>query len=127
MIKTVIIDKTNNSKETISAFLKNIDDIEFLASFNEFKDFNLNPRDVDLIIFDVDLKNSNTIIKEISKLKEQNSKLNFIALSYEINSELTTSILKEGVKDFLLKPVIPNILEASIKKIKTSFPKPLFF
>ena len=119
MIKTVIIDKTNNSKETISAFLKNIDDIEFLASFNEFKDFNLNPREVDLIIFDVDLKNSNTIIKEISKLKEQNSKLNFIALSYEINSELTTSILKEGVKDFLLKPVIPNILEASIKKIKT--------
>ena len=120
MIKTVIIDKTNNSKETISAFLKNIDDIEFLASFDKFKDFNLNPREVDLIIFDVDLKNSNTIIKEISKLKEQNSKLNFIALSYEINSELTTSILKEGVKDFLLKPVIPNILEASIKKIKTA-------
>ena len=54
MIKTVIIDKTNNSKETISAFLKNIDDIEFLASFNEFKDFNLNPREVDLIIFDVE-------------------------------------------------------------------------
>lgn len=117
MIKTVIIDKTENSKEIISSFLENIKDVELLGFFDDFSQNNFNIKDVDLIIFDVCSKNLNESIEEIRKLKAQNSKLNFIALSYEINSELTTSILKEGVGDFLLKPVIPNILEASIKKI----------
>ena len=117
MIKTIIIDKTENSKELISSFLKNIDDIEVVSCFDSFSQNNINPKDIDLIIFDVSSKDLNEIIIKINKLKAQNSKLNFIAVSYEINSELTTAILKEGVGDFLLKPLIPNILEASIKKI----------
>lgn len=117
MIKTVVIDKTENSKEIMASFLNNIDDVELLGSFDTFSKNTFNPREINLIVFDVCLKNLDETIKEIKKLKEQNSKLGFIAVSYEINSELTAAILKEGVEDFLLKPLIPNILEASIKKI----------
>ena len=117
MIKTVVIDKTENSKEIIASFLNNIDDVELLGSFDTFSKNTFNPREINLIVFDVCLKNLDETIKEIKKLKEQNPKLGFIAVSYEINSELTAAILKEGVEDFLLKPLIPNILEASIKKI----------
>ncbi len=117
MIKTIVVDKTENSKEVISSFLKNIDGVEFLSSFDDFTQISFSPKDVDLVIFDVNSNNLDEIINQIKNFKLQNSKLNFIALSYEINSELTASILKEGVGDFLLKPVIPNILEASIRKI----------
>jgi len=116
-MKTIVIDKNAQSKELILNGLKNIENIEIIGSYEDFNCEEINYQDLNLIIFDIDSKNSHEILDKISFLKTQFKDLNFIALSYEINSQLVSQTLSIGVKDFLLKPIIPSVLEASIKKI----------
>ena len=115
-MKTIVIDKNIQSRELVLNNLKNIEAIEVVNGFNSFLD-EIDFSEIDLIIFDIDSKNSNEILEKITLLKKQFKNLNFIALSYEINSNLVNQTLKSGVNDFLLKPILPNILDASIKKI----------
>ena len=117
-MKTIVIDENNQSKEFLFNILKNIENIETIGSFEDFSE-NINYKELDLIIFDINSKNSENILKKISRLKTEFKNLNFIALSYEINSQLVSQTLKIGVSDFLLKPILPTILETSIKKINT--------
>lgn len=118
-MKTLIIDKNPQSRESTINCLKNIQDIELVNSLDDFHSDDINYNEINLIIFDIDSKNSNEILEKISFLKNQFKHLNFIALSYEINSSLVNETLKKGAIDFLLKPVLPSILEMSIKKINT--------
>lgn len=123
MIKTVIIDKNIQSLELLENNLKNINDIELLGKYENLSDIN-NLSEIDLIIFDINSKDSVEILNKTKEYKEKKLNLKFIALSYEINSELVSKTLSSSVDDFLLKPVIPNILETSINKLtKTPFKK----
>lgn len=115
-MKTVVIDENKQSRELILNILKNIQNIDIVSDFETFSD-EINYNNVDLVIFDINSKNSQNILEKIEKLKTQFKNLNFIAQSYEINSQLVNQTLKLGVNDFLLKPVLPTILETSIKKI----------
>ncbi len=121
MLNVIIADKNKNSKDFLKNFLENCQNTEIIGFYD---DLNLldttkeNLKKIDLIIFDIDSNNADEFLKIVKKIKEKFKNINFIALSYEINSELVTKTLKEGVKDFLLKPVIPNIFEATIKKIE---------
>ncbi len=117
-INTVLIERVKNSSEVLSAKLKNIADVVLLGCFEDFSSLNNNLEQIDLIIFDIKSDDSNETIEKIKEIQRKNSNILFIAVSYEINSELTAKILNTGVKDFLLKPVIDSVLEASIKKIK---------
>ena len=116
-MKTLIIDKNPQSREYLINCIKNIKNIELVNSLNDFECEDINYNEINLILFDVDSKNSKEILEKISYLKKQFENINFIALSYEINSNLVNETLKKGVDDFLLKPILPNILETSIKKI----------
>lgn len=115
-MNAIIIEENNQSKELILNILKNIQDINLLNAFDNFSN-DINYNDVDLIIFNITSKNSNEVLEKIADLKNQFKNINFIALSYEINSQLVNNTLKYGVNDFLLKPILPSILEASIKKL----------
>lgn len=118
MIKTIIIDKSKTSADVILSFLKDIEGIEVINSIETITcDID---KDVDLIIFDISSKDSFETLKIIQKLKNDNKNLSFIATSYEINSKLISETLNEGVNEFLLKPLIKDVLEASIEKIKKS-------
>lgn len=121
MFNTIIIDKKENSAALISSYLNNFEGVSVCACFEDFStllnsNFDLNQ--VDLIIFDVDSHSAKKCIDEINKIKNKYPDVQFLAMSYEINSELVSKILKEDVREFLLKPVIPNILEGAIQKIK---------
>ena len=117
-INTVVIDKEKNSSEVLSAKLKNITDINFLGYFEDFSSLNINFEQIDLIVFDIKNTDKNETLEKIREIQSKNNKILFVATSYDINSELITLTLNSGVKDFLLKPVIDSVLEASIKKIK---------
>lgn len=120
MIKTILIENNENSKKMISSYLKNIENIDFICSFDDFNSLNNeNLKDIDLVVFDINSKNLEEILKKVSSFKKDFENLNFIATSYEINSSLVVKVLAANVKDFLLKPLIENILRASIEKIKT--------
>ena len=119
-MKTLIIDKNPQSRESTINCLKNIENIELINSLDDFQSDDINYNEINLIIFDINSKNSNEILEKISFLKSQFNHLNFIALSYEINSNLVNETLKKGVADFLLKPILPSILETSIKKITST-------
>ena len=119
MINTVVIDEQNNSKELMFSFLKNIENINVVNGFDDFNLENINLKEIDLIIFDIKSSNSDEILEKIRKIKSINNKILFIATSYEINSELVSKTLKEeNIKDFILKPILANILENAIKKIQ---------
>ena len=117
MTNVVITDRNNNSKELIHNYLKNIEGIEDVFCYDDLNSIDCNLKNIDIIIFDVDSKTvlENTVI--VNELKTKYKQLNFIATSYEINSELVSKVLREDVSEFMLKPIIPNILNASIKKI----------
>lgn len=115
-MKTIVIDKNAQSRKLILNNLENIENVEILGEFDEFSS-EINFKDVNLVIFDIDSKNSNEILEKISFLKAQYENLNFIATSYEINSVLVSKTLNLGVCDFLLKPIIQTVIENSIKKI----------
>ena len=118
MLKTIIIDKNAQSAELLENNIKGIQNIEFLCKYSSVFDVE-DVLNIDLILFDVALKEFDAIFSKIREFKQKNKNLKFIALSYEINSELVTKVLNEGVSEFLLKPIIPALLETAIKKIET--------
>ncbi len=117
MINAVLINQNENN--IVSNFLKELENVQFLGFCSEMNNVeNLKSlENIDLIIFEIGQENSDEILKEVKILKEKKSNLKFLALSSEINSALVTKVLGSGVDDFLLKPVIKNILKASIEKI----------
>jgi len=118
MIKTIIADSNLQTGELLINYLKNIPQTELMARFDNIFSITCDLSEIDLIIFDINLSDSDKILDQIKVLKNKFPKLNFIATSYEINSALVVKTLKLGVREFLLKPIIFNILEASIKKIE---------
>ena len=118
MIKVVIIDSNIQSRELLINHFKNIQNTEVVAEFDNIFSVDFDLKTVDLIIFDINSKDSDKILEMVQILKNKHSNLNFVAISYDINSALVVKTLNEGVREFLLKPIIPNILEASIKKIE---------
>ncbi len=117
MLKTIISDINKNSRDVISAYLKAIDDVEIVLETEDFEFDETELKNINLIIFDIKEENSALILDKIKMMSKKYENLNFIATSYEINSELVSKTLKEGVSDFLLKPVLQNVLSASVKKI----------
>ena len=117
MINVVLINQNENN--IVSSFLKELENVQFLGFCSEMNNVeNLESlENIDLIIFEIGQENSDEILKEVKILKEKKPNLKFLALSSEINSALVTKVLGNGVDDFLLKPVIKNILKASIEKI----------
>ena len=121
MINIIISDKFQNSKNFLISYIEKNEDmsvLETLDSVDLLLTTKQNLKEIDLIIFDISSQEADSILSVIRKLKEKYKNLNFIATSYEINSELVAKTLKEGVREFLLKPLIPNIFESAIKKIK---------
>lgn len=116
-INTVIIDKNLNSLEILKNKVVNITGFNVAGCFENFSSIDCNIKDIDLILFDISSKESDEIINQVKSLMHINNNIMFIATSYEINSELVAKTLNEGVKDFLLKPILDNILNASFKKI----------
>lgn len=116
-MKTIVIDENIQSKELLINNLKNIENIEIIGNFDNFNSDEINFSCAELILFDINSKNCDEMVNKIAFLKSQFENLNFIALSYEINSQMVTKILNAGANDFLLKPILANILETSIKKL----------
>ena len=114
----VVTDKTENSRQLLTSYLQKIENVELLGTFDDLNLEFIDLRQIDLIIFDINSENCDKIIAKIKNLKNKKPELNFIATSFEINSELVSKTLKDGfIQDFILKPLIPSVLEASIKKI----------
>lgn len=120
MLNAIVIDKNENSAKLIGSYLDNIEGVRLCAQFAYFNDLNYNLDEINLIIFDITFNQSDSIIKKIREIKTNFPQIQFIATSYEINSELVSKILKEDVKEFLLKPLIPNILEKAINKLQNT-------
>ncbi len=118
MINVIVADKNDNTKDLIRNYLTEAGIAKNIYFCNDLNSMDYNLKDIDVVIFDVDSSTvlENTVI--VNELKNKHKNLNFIATSYEINSELVSKVLKENVADFLIKPLISNILVASIKKIK---------
>jgi len=117
MVKIIVADSNIQSRELLVHNLKSIENVDVKDVFDNIFSIDYDLKNIDLIIFDINSKEEENILDQIKVLKNKFSNLNFIAISYEINSELVVKTLKTGVREFLLKPVISNILEASIKKI----------
>ena len=122
MAKVILIDEEKN-RELLSKYLNNINNIEILFECQQFEQAQDYFKDAELVVFDVNSKNENEILAQVKLLKKVYPCLKFIAISYEINSQLVTKALNEGADDFLLKPILADILEESIKKINSTTKK----
>ncbi|MBQ7286926.1 MAG: P-loop NTPase, partial [Candidatus Gastranaerophilales bacterium] len=119
MANVLVIDGNLKTKEVITSYFNEFEDVSLVGIYENFSsvpsDLDLNL--IDIILFDISKENSDDILLQIKNIKSNNRNINFIAASYEINSELVVKTLKEGVDEFLLKPFIKNILNSTIKKI----------
>ncbi len=116
-MKTIIIDKNIQSREALLSSLKNVSCVEVIQACDVFDEVN-NVDDVDLILFDINSNIAKETLEKIKELKVKKENLNFIALSFEINSNLVSETLNSGVNDFLLKPIIPSVIENAIEKLE---------
>jgi len=73
--------------------------------------------DINLIIFDLHLKNSNSCdtVKSLKEIFEEKN-IPFIFMSEDTNQETINNCLSLGAKDFLPKPFRPNNLKDTINK-----------
>ena len=120
MINIVITDKNNSSRELIQSYLKDIAGIGDIYCYEDLNSVDCNIKNIDIVIFDINSDSALENLVIVDEFKNKNKKLKFIAISYEINSELVSRTLRQNVSDFIIKPVIPSILSASIKKITDS-------
>lgn len=120
MINAVITDKNNNSRELIQSYLREIEGINEIYCYDDLNSIDCDLKKIDLIIFDIDSKTCLETLVIADEYRNKNKNLKFIAISYEINSELVSKVLKQNISEFLLKPIVPSILSASVKKITQS-------
>ena len=118
MIRAVVVDKVQNSKDIISSYLNDMDGVECVGKYNSIDEINLDFLNIDLIIFDVDSNSFDETFENVENIKKNYPQINFIAISYEINPQFIAKVKEKGIAQVLLKPVISNILSAAINKIK---------
>ena len=118
MIKTIVIDNNLNSLNMTSSLILNIKEIDFIGGYSDFiKTESLDFKNLELVIFDVENKNMKETLNYIEKIKNINPNISFIATSKEINSELVNNLKRNGIEEFILKPILQTVLEANIKKL----------
>ena len=100
-----------------------LENVEVIGSFEKLPDDNELYSKTNLIVFDINSNNSFDVINKIKELKANFKNINFIASSFEINPKIVNEVLALGVIDFHLKPIIPTVLETSIKKMEQIEPK----
>jgi len=119
MANVLVIDGNSKTKEVVASYLNEFEGVSCVSVFDDFsqipKDFDY--KNLDILIFDIAFDKFDEIFEEIKMIKTKNQNISLIAASYEINSELVIKTLKNDVNEFILKPFIKNILEATIKKI----------
>lgn len=113
-MKIVIIEKNELFKNAIIDNLSKIENVEITNNYDFFEN---EIEKADLIIFDINSNNYNETITKIENIINKYPNTKFIATSTEINSELVSKITAQGISEFLLKPIMPMLLEASIKKL----------
>ena len=114
----IVIDSSKNSVQMLLNILNKIQDANVVGNFEDFSSINCALDTIDLIIFDIKNENCEKTLDEIKKIKNKNPSINTIATSYDINSELVSKVLKEGIDDFLIKPTIESIFLVSYNKIQ---------
>ena len=117
MINVIIADKNNASKELIQSYLNDVEEINNIYCYDDLNSIDCDLKKINLIIFDINSSNYLETLVIVDEYKKKCKNLNFIAISYEINSELVSKVLKHNVSEFLLKPIMPNILINSVRKI----------
>ena len=115
-MRIVVIDSHREYAEFLIENIKKNRILENATSLDEFPQDLEFYKNVDLVIFDIDSKNSFRVLQKIKEIKAKYENINLIATSFEINPKVVTEILAQGVIDFLLKPIIPSVLDNIIKK-----------
>ena len=123
MIQAIVTDGNIQSKDFITNSLNALENVEVIGSFEKLPDNNELYSKTNLIVFDINSNNSFDVINKIKELKANFKNINFIASSFEINPKIVNEVLALGVIDFHLKPIIPTVLETSIKKMEQIEPK----
>lgn len=118
-IKTIIIDAEEVSTELTLNYLKEIEEIEVCAKFQNIKDsFNdvviLSPS---LVIVDISEKTP-LALDYLNRLTKAIKGVKIVALSYDTASETAIKALRAGAKEFLIKPLIEEEFINAVKKTK---------
>lgn len=119
-MKIVLSDANKDSRDIIYSHLNKIEGIDNVYCYDNLSSIDCDLKKTDIVIFDINSNNAMETLVIVNEFRNKNKNLKFIATSYEINSELVSKVLKENVSDFLIKPILPNILSVAIKKIADS-------
>lgn len=118
-INTVIIDAEKVSTELMVEYLKNVENINILQTFDDIKtayDFILETAP-NLIIVDIS-NDTNKLLESIQKIQAVLKGTKIVVTSYNITSGLVVKALRAGAREYLLKPLIQNDFIEAINKIK---------
>ena len=118
-IDTVIIDSESTSKELITNYLEQVDDINIIQEFGDIlsaQDY-ITTNAPQLVIVDI-TKKTNISLDVIAKLTSTIKNIKIIVLSYDFESELVIKALRAGAREFLIKPLIEKDFVQAVEKMK---------
>ncbi len=118
-MKVLITDEQSLFRDGLSLRLKEINqDINILQCSNllDMQKYLLKERDIDILILDIDLANSNSL-DIINKIKNDSPNTKIIAISINEDIPNIKKILSNGVKGYIPKKSDSNILSGALKLI----------
>ncbi len=123
-LNVLLIDRDENSRSVIKAYLTEIEGVGIAAEFSDFEEgFKLAGNSGRCIVVVDVSENMDRISSAIKELKTLNSEAFVVALSNRASADVIIKALRSGAKEFIAKPVIKTefveIFKSIIKDINS--------
>lgn len=123
-LNVLLIDRDENSRSVIKAYLTEIEGVGIAAEFSDFEEgFKLAGNSGRCIVVVDVSENLDRISSAIKELKTLNSEAFVVALSNRASADVIIKALRSGAKEFIAKPVIKTefveIFKSIIKDINS--------
>lgn len=119
VLKTLVIDKSSINIELFRSYLAEAERVEIISMFLDFNSAYsfLLENSCDLVFLDIDDVVENDLLNTIEHLKNINSYMKIVVTSHKQDVALFIKLMRLGICDFLLKPLIKHNLLEIINKL----------
>ncbi|MDD3237199.1 MAG: AAA family ATPase [Candidatus Gastranaerophilales bacterium] len=119
-INIIVIDKEEVSKTLIENYLKEIDSVSDISTFDSFEQVGNLDKTATPTIVVIDIsENTKPSLDFIKQVIEKNNQCKFVLISYNLSTNFIVDALRTGAKEFLAKPIIKEEFIKIIKNTKS--------
>lgn len=116
-VQVFIFDKEDISRTLIKSYLQDVDFIDSVKIIQDTDDISeISLDDYNTVVIADITENTEDVLDEIRLVTEQEKRINFIAISYNVTTDFIIRAFKNGIREFISKPLIKDELIKAIEK-----------